>query len=103
METDASFYDGICKDIHPYLNSYMEVLELACDSGQLSFNLPRHIKSWLGTDFSEQMIFLEARKRVENENLTFDVADATSLPSEDKKFDCGVIADAPPIAMGRAG
>ena len=71
----------------------MNVLELACGSDQLSFNLSKYAKNWIGTDFSEQMI-LEARKRGENENLTFEVADATSLSFSDGEFNCVVIANA---------
>lgn len=93
MEKDASFYKEICEDIYPYLNRDMNVLELACGSGQLSFNLSKYTKSWIGTDFSEQMI-VEARKRGECKNLAFEIADATSLSFANEKFDCVVIANA---------
>ena len=53
----------------------------------------KYAKNWIGTDFSEQMI-LEARKHGENENLTFEVADATSLSFSDGEFNCVVIANA---------
>ena len=76
MKKDKGVYDNVCEYIRPYLNRNMNVLELACGSGQLSFNLSKYAKNWIGTDFSEQMI-LEARKRGEDENLTFEVADAT--------------------------
>lgn len=93
MEKDASFYEKICNKIRPCLNGDMEVLELACGSGQLSFHLFQDVKSWMGTDFSEKMI-QEARKRGKYEKLTFEVADAVSLSFEDEKFDCVVIANA---------
>ena len=93
MKKDKGVYDKVCEYIRPYLNRNMNVLELACGSGQLSFNLSKCTKSWIGTDFSEQMI-LEARKRGEYENLTFEVADATSLNFVDGEFDCVVIANA---------
>ena len=93
MEKDTSFYNEICREICPYLNDKMEVIELACGSGQLSFNLSKHTKSWLATDFSEKMI-LEAKKRGGNEKLTFAVADATMLLFDNEKFDCVVIANA---------
>ncbi|MDY5741583.1 MAG: class I SAM-dependent methyltransferase [Lachnospiraceae bacterium] len=93
MKKDKGVYEKVCRYICPYLNKNMNVLELACGSGQLSFSLSNHTKSWIGTDFSEQMI-LEARKRGEYENLIFEIADATSLSFADGKFDCVVIANA---------
>ena len=93
MKKDKGVYDNVCEYIRPYLNRNMNVLELACGSGQLSFNLSKYAKNWIGTDFSEQMI-LEARKRGENETLTFEVADATSLSFSDGEFNCVVIANA---------
>ncbi|MEG2643496.1 MAG: class I SAM-dependent methyltransferase, partial [Eubacterium sp.] len=73
MKKDKGVYDKVCRYICPYLNKEMNVLELACGSGQLSFSLSKQVKSWIGTDFSKQMI-LEARKRGEYENLTFEIA-----------------------------
>ena len=93
MKKDKGVYDNVCEYIRLYLNRNMNVLEFACGSGQLSFNLSKYAKNWIGTDFSEQMI-LEARKRGENENLTFEVADATSLSFSDGEFNCVVIANA---------
>lgn len=93
MKKDKGVYDKVCGYIRPYLNKEMNALELACGSGQLSFRLSKYTKSWIGTDFSEQMI-LEARKRGEYENLTFEIADATLLPFAEEKFDCVVIASA---------
>ena len=59
---DKEYMIKFAEYIRPHLNKDMEVLELACGSGQLSFNLSKHTKSWIGTDFSEQMI-KEAKKR----------------------------------------
>ena len=93
MKKDKGVYDKVCEYIRPHLNKDMEVLELACGSGQLSFSLSKHTKSWIGTDFSEQMI-LEAKKRGEYENLTFETADAVALSYSHEKFDCVLIANA---------
>lgn len=93
MEKDKSFYKKICENIQSFLKDDMNVLELACGTGQLSFELSKYTKSWLGTDFSEKMI-LEARKRGHSDTLKFEVADATSLHFEDNTFDCVVIANA---------
>lgn len=93
MKKDKGVYKKVCEYVCPYLNKNMNVLELACGSGQLSFNLSKYTKSWIGTDFSEQMI-LEARKHGEYEDLTFEIADATSLSFTDGEFDCVLIANA---------
>ena len=93
MKKDKGLYDKVSEYIRPHLNKDMEVLELACGSGQLSFSLSKHTKSWIGTDFSKQMI-LEARKRGEEKNLTFEIANATSLCFDNEKFDCVLIANA---------
>lgn len=93
MNKDKGVYDQVCRYIYPYLNSDMDILEVACGSGQLSFNLSKYTKSWIATDFSEQMI-IEARKRGKYEKLVFEIADATSLRFEDEKFDGIVIANA---------
>ena len=94
MKKDKGVYDKICRYITPpHLNKDMKVLELACGSGQFSFSLSKHTKSWIGTDFSEQMI-MEARKRGEAKNLIFEIADATSLSYANEKFDCVLIANA---------
>ncbi len=93
MKKDKEIYDKICEYISPHLNKNMNVLELACGSGQFSFSLSKNTKSWIGTDFSEQMI-LEARKRGEEKNLIFEIADATSLSFANEKFDCVLIANA---------
>lgn len=93
MKKDKGVYDKVCEYIRPHLNKDMEVLELACGSGQLSFNLSKHTKSWIGTDFFEQMI-QEAKKRGEYEKLIFETADAVALSYSYEKFDCVLIANA---------
>lgn len=93
MKKDKGLYVKICEYICPYLNKDQDVLELACGSGQVSFELSRHVNSWLGTDFSDQMIF-QARKQPAHPKLSFGVADARSLSFADGEFDCVVIANA---------
>ena len=53
MKKDQGAYDRVYEYIRPHLNKDMDVLELACGSGQLSFSLAQHTKTWIGTDFSE--------------------------------------------------
>ena len=62
MESDKKFYNAICGYIRDYLKSDMNVLELACGTGQLSFPLSDCTNSWTATDFSENMI-KQAKKR----------------------------------------
>lgn len=93
MKKDQVVYDEVCEYLSPYLNKDMDVLELACGSGQFSFSLSKKTKSWIGTDFSEQMI-VEAKKRGGGENLCFETADATALSYENEKFACVLIANA---------
>ena len=72
MESDKKFYNAICGYIRDYLKSDMNVLELACGTGQLSFPL---------SDCT-------------TEKLSFCVADATALSYENENFDCVVISNA---------
>ncbi len=93
MKKDKGVYDKICKYVIPHLNNDMKALELACGSGQLSFILSNYTKSWIATDFSEQMI-QESKNHGEGKNLIFEMADATSLSFENEKFDCVLISNA---------
>lgn len=93
MKKDQGLYDEVCKYLSPYLNKDMDVLELACGSGQFSFSLSNMTKSWIGTDFSEQMI-IEAKKRGGGDNLSFEVADAGNLSFSNEKFNCVLITNA---------
>lgn len=89
----GQLYEDICKEIRPHLHKDMNVLELACGSGQLSFRLADEVKLWEATDFSPNMIS-EARKQFIPANLHFSVQDATKLPYANDRFDAVVIANA---------
>lgn len=86
-------YDDLCKQIAKKLNSQMEVLELACGTGQLTFRLADKVKNWEATDFSEKMIE-EVKRKGRKPNLCFSVKDATCLPYEDQTYDAVVISNA---------
>lgn len=90
---NGQLYEDICKEIRPHLHKDMNVLELACGSGQLSFRLADKVKLWGATDFSPNMIS-EARKQFIPANLHFSVQDATKLPYANESFDAVVIANA---------
>ena len=93
MKGSASLYDAIYTHCLPYLTPEMEVLELACGSGQFSFRLAERVRQWRATDFSEKMV-LEAQKRNGPQSLTFEVQDATNLPYPAESFDAALIANA---------
>ncbi len=92
---NAKLYKELCEVISKLLDKDMQVLELACGTGQLTFSLYKKVAGWEATDFSEKMIEeAKARARVFNLPITFTVQDATNLPYEDGKFDTVVIANA---------
>ncbi len=94
MEKSSSrLYGNICDRIRPNLNREMNVLELACGTGQLSYPLSGGVRLWEATDFSEAMI-TEAKKRNSSQRLHFSVQDATALPYVPESFDAVVISNA---------
>ncbi len=94
MEKSSSrLYRGICGRIRPKLNRKMNMLELACGTGQISFPLSGMVRLWEATDFSEAMI-AEAKKRNTSRRLHFSVQDATALPYAPESFDAVVISNA---------
>ena len=90
---NGELYDNISKAVKSKLNKDMNVLELACGSGQLSFRLAKYVRQWEATDFSEKMI-VEAKKKPRPKGLYFSVQDATNLPYADESFDAVMIANA---------
>ena len=95
---DHIFYDDMNKiaqteDIkfyNKYLNSYMRVLEVACGTGRLSQEISKHVKEFVGLDYSEDMLNIAKEK---NNNLKYILGDMRNLdPDELGKFDlviCG--------------
>lgn len=93
MKRSAPLYSEICSRIRPHLSRDMNVLELACGTGQLSVPLSPYVRLWEATDFSPNMI-AEAKKRVTSSRLHFSVQDAAVLPYAPETFDAVVIANA---------
>lgn len=93
MRNNKKIYEAICREAEPELNRSMNVLELACGTGQLSFPLASKTAHWEATDFSEQMI-AKAKKKPSSKKLYFSVQDATNLPYADNSFDAVMIANA---------
>ena len=93
MKGSDRLYAAICDRIRAGLKRDMNILELACGSGQLSLRLSTHVQLWEATDFSENMI-REAKEKSCSGRLHFSVQDATNLPYADSSFDAVVIANA---------
>lgn len=92
MKSSRGVYEEVSRRMEPYLSQNMNVLELACGSGQLSFLLAKRVHLWEATDFSEAMIE-EAKKRGRPRSLHFSVQDATCLPYASGSFDAVVISN----------
>lgn len=93
MKRNTTLYRNLCELIRPYLTREMNVLELACGTGQLSFPLTHRVRLWEATDFSEEMI-ARARRQNHSSRLHFSVQDATDLPYAPQTFDAVVISNA---------
>ena len=93
MRRSRATYQQICKAMRPFLKRDMDVLELACGTGQLSVPLSPCVRSWEATDFSAEMI-RQAKKQVHSSRLHFSVQDATKLPYGPESFDAVVISNA---------
>ncbi|MDO4554515.1 MAG: class I SAM-dependent methyltransferase [Lachnospiraceae bacterium] len=86
-------YDKMTKKICEYINRDMNVLELACGPGMISFTIARQCRHLEATDFSENMI-KEAKHKNTSRRVYFSVQDATKLPYASNTFDAVVMANA---------
>ena len=93
MRRSQGTYQQLCKAMRPFLKQDMNVLELACGTGQLSLPLSPYVWSWEATDFSAEMI-RQAKKQIHTPQLHFSVQDATQLPYGPERFDAVVISNA---------
>lgn len=91
--SSGRLYEEICRRARGRLNRDMNVLELACGTGQLSHPLSSRVRLWEATDFSPAMI-AEAEKTPHSVRLHFSVQDAGDLPYGPESFDAAVIANA---------
>ena len=92
MRSQKSIYDYMYERIGEVAQG-KDVLELATGPGMIARHIATSAASVIATDFAPKMIET-ARKAKNPENLSFEVADATSLRFEDKSFDVVVIANA---------
>lgn len=92
MRSDNKAYKGMYKRI-PKVIAGKDVLEIATGPGLLAKHVAYAANKMIATDYSEGMI-AEAKKGTIPDNLTFEVADATHLPYDDRSFDVVLIANA---------
>ncbi|RGD74455.1 class I SAM-dependent methyltransferase [Anaerofustis stercorihominis] len=90
---NEELYKTIYEKIKPFFNKEQRVLELACGTGQLTRLLSDETDSWTATDFSEKMVY-ETEKRLNNQNVIYEVQDATALGYKNDVFDVVLIANA---------
>jgi ubiquinone/menaquinone biosynthesis C-methylase UbiE len=88
-----SVYQRLCQQIRPNLSRNMNVLELACGTGQLSQCLSSQVHLWEATDFSPAVI-QAANRASHSVRLHFSVQDAAHLPYGPESFDAVVIPNA---------
>ena len=67
------------------LTENMDVLELACGSGQFTYPLCGRVHSWEATDFSEAMVSQAEKVPC---SAHFSCQDATCLPYKKSKIPC---------------
>ena len=92
MKSQKNIYDYLYQNISRAAEG-KTVLELATGPGMIAKHIASAAKTVVATDFAPNMI--ETAKKCEvPQNVTFEVADATSLPYADKAFDLVVIANA---------
>lgn len=93
MNRNDEMFDKLAAMIEPQLSPEMNILELACGTGQLTFRLYDKVFRWVATDYSAKMI-TKALKRASHLNLEFKVMDALAIDYPDRSFDAVVIANA---------
>ena len=92
MRADQKIYRFMYDRI-PEMIRGMEVLEIATGPGLLAKHVAPAAAHMTATDYSDGMI-AEARKGECQDNLVFEVADATALPYADNSFDAVIISNA---------
>lgn len=92
MSNAAPTYADACARIKPGITG-LDVLELACGTGQFTAPLCAAARSWTATDYSPRML-AKAKRRAKATGLCFAVQDATKLDYADASFDAVVIGNA---------
>lgn len=93
MSLNDEVYDELAAMIEPKLHPDMQILELACGTGQLTYRLYNKVNRWVASDFSPKMIS-QAKKRFPEVLLDYRVIDATNIEFGNEGFDAVLIANA---------
>lgn len=92
MSRNDEMYDELASVIESTLHPEMNVLELACGTGQFTHRLYDKVFRWVASDYSTNMI-REAKRRTPNINIDYRVIDAKDIDYPDKSFDAVLIAN----------
>ncbi len=92
MNKNEDMYQTLSDFVSPYLRSDMDVLELGCGTGQLSFLLYDKVAEYTATDFSDEMVRI-GNGRVRSDELIFKVEDIMNLSFRDDSFDAVICAN----------
>lgn len=92
MRPDKKAYAWLYHRI-PKVIKDKDVLEIATGPGMIAKHTAPAAKRFVATDYAEGMV-AQAKKGVYADNLTFEVADAMSLPYESASFDVVIISNA---------
>lgn len=88
-------YDALCEELMQFMEPEAAVLELACDTGQLTLPLAGSVKSWTASDSSPKLIKrLQKRASAAKVPAEFAVEDPGRLTYADASFDMVLIANA---------
>ena len=92
MSGNKKAYRNMCERIRVVIQN-KRVLELACGTGLISKAVAEVSRSYIATDFSEQML-AQALRGKRPEQLMFSKADAANLPFGANSFDVVIISNA---------
>ena len=92
MSMNKNAYAEVYKKIRKTIQN-KKVLELACGTGLISNHVAEVSKTYIATDFAENMLF-QAQRKKSCENLRYMKANAENLPFENHSFDVVIISNA---------
>ena len=92
MLTNRNAYQEMYRKIRKTIQN-KKVLELACGTGLISNHVAEASKTYIATDFAENML-IQAQKKKSTDKLPYMKADASALPFEKKSFDVVIISNA---------
>ena len=91
QRSNRRLYEDLNRMCMSHLKKDMDVLELACGTGQFTYPLCDLVHSWTATDFSEAML-TQAKKRPCS--AVFTLRDATALPDGNRQYDLVLMGNA---------